>query len=192
MSTFNFLLAGGIKVYAIQHSDCATQTCSRRDLYRISLVTGSGHVQFREPTMLVKSPALVMSNASTIFSWIASDCAASAFTCVFNQSLIRLEPFHWLRKSNLFSADRPHVYPLTSNQLRFVESAFHSMISAQQSGYAFRRELLMDQVCVLLHHAMHWKPLKGCEEVESMYHTSCELVLDKFQFPSEAKVFYFN
>jgi len=191
MSDFNTLHTDGIKVYSVESRGNVLQTCSRRDLYKISLLSGTGFVHFGEQIIPINSPVLLVSEPGTTCTWKLRTNDTLQYTCVFTRKFLTAQCFHWLNPCNLFSPGHPHVYNLDEEQSHFIGSIFRKMISSQSSVYPFKHELIQDQICVLLHTALRMKPSEDFAAT-AMFPVSRHIVLAGMQFPPEAQVLHFN
>jgi len=194
MSDFNALLhTDGIKVYSIENQVNVLKTYSRRDLYKIFLLSGPCFVQNGDQAIPINSTVLLFSVPGTGCTWKLKPTDTPSYRCVFTRKFLTSPCFRWLNQCNLFFPDNPCVYYLNDDESHFIGSIFHEMISAQDSTYPFKRELIRDQISVLLHTALSMKPSENYFDFSSIIVPSSRHVgLVEMRFLSEVQVLYFN
>jgi AraC family transcriptional regulator, transcriptional activator of pobA len=194
MSDFNTLPRNnGIKVYAIESNGDILQTSSRRDLYKISLFSGTGFVRYGDRTYAISSPVLMLTEPGATYEWRFETNDIPSYTCVLNRQFLEMHCVRWFNHTNFFSSANPQLYHLDVREARFIDSIFHKMVSAQNSVYTFKCELIRDQILVLLHTALSMKHSENYDDsMPALKPVSRHVEFVEMQLPLQAQELHFN
>lgn len=161
---------------------------SRRDFYKISLILGTGRLEYATKTVTVDRPALVFTNPLIPFAW-ENTSEPAGYYCLFTDTFLdgqhRSEP---LQESPLFKIGGSPVFFLTDEQVASVGEIFDKMLAETASDYVYKQDLLRSYVNLLLHEALKMKPHDGYVKPTNAAHriTSLFLELLERQFPIDS------
>ena len=161
---------------------------SRRDFYKISLILGTGRLEYADKTAVVDRPALVFTNPLIPYAW-ESTSEPAGYYCLFMEPFLdgphRSEP---LQASPLFKLGGSPVFFLTDEQVTFISAIFDKMLAETASDYAYKQDLLRSYVNLLLHEALKMTPHDGYAKPTNAAHriTSLFLELLERQFPIDS------
>ncbi len=188
------LRTNGIMVYSVEGCGNVFLTYSRRAFYKISLLSGTGIVNYEDRSIKINGSVLLITKPGRCCKWRLLTTNAPSYTCVITREFLTSRCFNWVNRCNLFSLNDPEVYNLSYEESRFLGTIFQKMIGSQHSVYPFRSELVQDQICVLLHTALSMKPSEDFVDSASttIIPMSQHVELAEMQFPSEVQVLHFN
>ena len=138
----------------------ATTEYSRKDFYKISLITGHATYHYRDRAYLLEPGdcALVFTNPETPYRWDVHSGTCSGYACLFTADFL---PFHThLRPDSwsVFDADRQSVFRLPAPEKEQYRALFQKMITEQASSYIGKYDLLFLYVLECIHQALKLQP----------------------------------
>lgn len=137
-------------------SVAATAVYTRKDFYKISLITGhaSYHYQGRSHLIAPGDCALVFTNAEVPYKWEVHSGHCSGYSCMFTADFL---PLHTHRRPGdwaVFDAYSPSVYNLDPQQQLEFTQLFKKMLAEQSSTYKHKYDLQFLYVLECIHNAM--------------------------------------
>jgi AraC-like DNA-binding protein len=151
--------SGYFQVYDVESFCARALTHNRRDFYKISLLTGPGQFHYADRSVLIDRPALVFSNPLVPYSWEGDLAAQSGYFCLFTEDFLLLNARGaGLQESALFKIGSDPVFFLDDAQLGSVRHLFQQLLTAQESTYPYKQDLLRTYVNLLLHEALQMQP----------------------------------
>ena len=194
MSDFNTQLqTDGTRIYSLENLGSFCQTHSRKDLYKISLLSGTGMVNYRDRSIAINGPVLLITNPGSMCTLNLLISQIPFYTCVISRKFLKSHCFNWVNQCGLFCSDEPQVYRLSAAELRFLGSIFQNMIGSQNSAYPLKSELIQEQICVLLHTAFSMTSSDDSVDRKSVLVASSRIgLLVEMQFPPEGQILHFN
>lgn len=181
--------AGHFDVFE-RNGNCSLNTAPyiRKEFYKITLMIGKGVLNYPQKTFVVDSPALLINNPVTPYSWVTTSAEQSGYFCVFTENFIRTStaPF----KDSLLSRvqDVP-VILLNETQVKDISLIFKKMIDLKDDNYPFKNDLLQNYIELLIHHALKMQPKDPNENLNNaaarIKNLFFELLED--QFPRHTK-----
>lgn len=135
---------------------------ARRDFYKISLVIGTGTVNYAEKWIAIDRPALIFSNPLVPYSWEALSSDQEGWFCLFTEAFIQSrENKETLNDSPLFKAGGDHIFFLSPAQVEEISSIFRKMIVELGSDYVHKYDLLRNYLHLLIHEGIKMQPAEG-------------------------------
>jgi len=129
---------------------------SRRDYFKIMLVTGAYRMHYADQVVEIQKQALVFSNPQIPYSCEFTDQISSGFFCVFTPAFFH--QFGNLNQYTVFQPGSPHVFELADNQVDKITGIFKTMFEEISSDYIHKYDVLRNLVFELLHFAMKTQP----------------------------------
>lgn len=138
----------------------ATTIYSRKDFYKISLITGDATYYYREKTHLVipGDCVLVVTNRETPYRWQIHSGACSGYSCMFTEDFLPLHTYLRPADMAVFNDDAYSFLKLGQQDKIVFEALFQKMIAEQASGYEHKYQLLFLYVLECIHTALKLKP----------------------------------
>ncbi|RZK31865.1 MAG: AraC family transcriptional regulator [Hymenobacter sp.] len=131
---------------------------SRRDFYKISLVTGTGRLSYATRAILLDRPALLFSNPLVPYSWEPISVEQGGYFCLFTEGFLSPDRSVSLQESPLFKVNSDPVYFVNDEQFDTFSHLFRKMATEMESGYVYKQDLLRTYVQLLLHEALKMQP----------------------------------
>src|SRR5882724_9444562 len=111
----------------------------RRDFYKVSLILGTGRLQYAGKWIDLNSPALLFSNPVIPYSWEAGSAEQKGWYCLFTESFLHpVEKKETLQNSPLFSTGEMPAFFVNARQQEEISGIFQKMMEEMTSGYAHK------------------------------------------------------
>jgi AraC family transcriptional activator of pobA len=133
---------------------------TRRDFYKIALVTGNGKMIYADREVLINRPALVFSSPSVTSSWESGPGPQGGWFCLFTQAFIdSYEHKSTLQDFPLFKTGGSHIVFLDDAQLAFLSATLTKMMEEMDSDYINKYDLLRNYLRIIMHEALKITPV---------------------------------
>jgi AraC family transcriptional activator of pobA len=138
----------------------ARASYSRKDFYKISLVTGntSYFYQGTEYRLNGNEWALVFTNHEVPYRWEVHEGICNGFACMFTEDFLplhtHLRPADWA----VFNGNARSVFKLNESDEALFTDLFQKMLHEQTSTYAHKYDLLFLYVLECIHGALKLQP----------------------------------
>jgi AraC family transcriptional activator of pobA len=139
---------------------------SRKDFYKITLVTGRSKYHFADKTIELRGNALFFANPLVPYDWEPLDEAQTGFFCIFTEAFLQRLGGTPPQELPMFRPGGQPVYFLTDAQAAALGPLFEKMTAELDSDYAYKYDLLRTYVLELLHSALKLQP------ATTLYHDS--------------------
>ncbi|HEX8426333.1 helix-turn-helix transcriptional regulator [Hymenobacter sp.] len=139
---------------------------SRKDFYKITLVTGRSNYHFADKTVEVRGNALLFANPMVPYHWEPLDEQQTGFFCIFTEAFLQRHLHAGALDLPMFKPGGQPLYSLNDAQLAACKQLFEKMFVEIESNYAFKYDLLRAYVFELVHSAMKLQP------AATLYHDS--------------------
>ncbi|CAN5292265.1 response regulator transcription factor [soil metagenome] len=160
---------------------------SRRDYFKISLVSGRSTIQYAQTTIQVEESALVFTNPLIPYRWQPQDEPQTGFVCLFTESFF--QQFLPIKAYPVFQHPDQSVIPLTEEKRRQFTELFLSIQRELASEYAFKDDSVRSQILNLIHQAQKGQPARGTVALDHIASERMTLLfadLLERQFPIES------
>ncbi|MBO9153318.1 helix-turn-helix domain-containing protein [Chitinophaga sp. GCM10012297] len=132
---------------------------SRKDFYKVALVSGRNRYFFADKTIDVEEHALMFANPQVPYQCEPLDERQSGYFCIFTDAF-----FHHFNSSRLaeFPLFRPGGQPvvfLPQSQVGAVKELFEKMLAEIHSDYQYKYDLLRNYAMELIHMGMKLQPI---------------------------------
>ena len=131
---------------------------SRRDFYKIMLVTGTGRLNYATRAVLLDRPALVFTNPLIPYSWEPLSEEQGGYFCLFSEDFFSPDRSISLQESPLFKLHSDPVFFVTEEQFGTFSNLFQKMLAEMDSSYVYKLDLMRTYVQLLLHEALKMQP----------------------------------
>lgn len=131
---------------------------SRRDFYKIALITGTGRVNYATRAVLLDRPALMFSNPLVPYAWEPISTEQGGYFCLFTEGFLSPDRSVSLQESPLFKLHSDPIYFVTDEQFATLSELFRKMLAEITSSYVHKQDLLRIYVQLLQHEALKMQP----------------------------------
>lgn len=180
---------GQFLVAAIGENKCTLESYTRRDFYKISLVThGWPPCELRYGSLaaiVVDRPALVMLNPLVPHSWIVPErtIPTEGYFCVFDDAFTRTSTQVNGLVKRLITAQQPPVYFPDEAGLGFLTGLFARMRLEADSHYPDKDDLFRSYLSLIFHEALQVRQTENIEEAGLSRIATAFISLLRRQFP---------
>lgn len=159
-------------------SMAATTIYSRKDFYKISLITGRSayYYQDRKYDFEDGQYALVFTNSEIPYRWEVHNGSCSGYSCMFTEDFLPMHTYQRPADWAVFNAGSQSVFRLGEQEKQVFEALFLKMLAEQGSAYQNKYDLLFLYVLECIHGALKLQP-----ESESRTHTAATRLTDSFK-----------
>ena len=139
---------------------------SRKDFYKITLVSGNSNYLFADKTIELRGHALFFGNPLVPYDWEPLDAHQTGFFCIFTEAFLQRQLGTPVQELPMFRPGGQPVYLLDETQVAPLGQLFEKMMAELQADYAYKYDLLRTHVLELLHTTLKLQP------ATSLYHNS--------------------
>jgi AraC family transcriptional activator of pobA len=152
-------LTSPFNVFETRQYACSPMPYSRRDFYKISLLTGQSRLIYADKGIEIDRPALVFSNPLVPYSFEGISEIQGGYFCLFTEQFIKAndrDPA--LCESPLFKIGKDPVYFVNPQQQDFITAIFQNMQREFSTDYIHKYDLIKNYISLILHEAMKMQP----------------------------------
>ncbi|MFD1257479.1 helix-turn-helix domain-containing protein [Mucilaginibacter terrae] len=133
-------------------------TYSRRDFYKISLMSGSGRIHYADKSIEIEGTTLMFFNPQVPYTFESFSDDRRGFFCIFSKSFFTDKVRGGISDLPMFAPGGKPAYSLNNEQYGQVANVFERMLGEIGSDYAFKYDLLRNYVTELTHFALKSRP----------------------------------
>jgi AraC family transcriptional activator of pobA len=178
----------GFKVHEIAGTATGPHANSRRDFYKIVLVTGEMTICYGDQTIEMTGTFLFFANPHVTHSVVRSSTERKGYACMFTEAFVAgRERAGILQNSPLFRSGGTPAIPLNGEQAAFMTGIYQKMLSVHASDYDYKDELLRSCIELIIHEALRIQPQNALKEKNAATRiTWLFMELLERQFPIES------
>ncbi|RYF70003.1 MAG: AraC family transcriptional regulator [Cytophagaceae bacterium] len=179
----------GFAVYEVDTTVSRVPTYSRRDFYKICLITGKTRIYYADRAVELDGTFLFFANPHIPYSSEVLTTKQTGYACLFTESFLKShERSESLLQSPLFKIGELPAFLLEPEQAAFIGALFQKMMAEQNTDYAYKDELIRNYINLIIHETLKLKPSNSFVEHKnaSSRITSLFLELLERQFPIES------
>lgn len=185
----NELKLKGFKAFQFEDASKASRVYSRKDFYKICMVTGQNIVHFADRSYEFKGTTLFFANPRVPYSWETKSKTHYGYACLFSDTFFKAtDKSSSLQQSQLFKVGGTPVFSISPEKQELLNGIFRNMVAEHDSGYAHKDDLIRNYINVILHEAMKLQPSENLEGAKNAAQriTNVFLELLERQFPIES------
>lgn len=159
---------------------------SRKDFFKISLITGKNRVHYADKVIEIEKQVLLFANPNIPYSWEQLEDKQAGYFCVFTDAFFH--QFGNLKEYPVFKPGGMPIYTLTDEQVKTISLIYERMFTEIESDYTYKYDVLRNLVFELIHSAMKMQPVSSSADHHSNASgriSSLFLELLERQFPIE-------
>jgi len=179
----------GFKSYEIGGKDSIVRTYSRKDFYKICMVSGKSIIHYADRGIEIEGTTLFFGNPHIPYSWEIVSEDQQGYTCLFKEDFLKgHERSDSLQESPLFRIGGTPIFHLSKQQREEIAGIFRKMIGEQDSSYVFKDDLIRNYINLLIHEALKMQPSENFFKHKNANSRISSLFLDLLerQFPVES------
>lgn len=132
---------------------------SRRNFFKISLVTGLSKIHYADRCIEVLDSALVFTNPMLPYYWERISEHHSGFVCIFTEAFFH--HFGSIKDYPVFQRADAAVIALSPELLHTFSVRFHRIYNELQNDYPYKYDLIRSLLTEVIHSAQQLQPITG-------------------------------
>jgi AraC family transcriptional regulator, transcriptional activator of pobA len=191
--TTNSLRQNGFTTYIVESHGAPIQYQGRDAFYKMLFIFGIGEIEYGDTVYHINGPVLWFTNPAVSWRLSLSKAHHPTYVCAFSNGFLDSGCLSWSEHCESYFESTP-VLHLSVEQETFVRAIFCRMVDEQQSAYAFKEELIQNQLCVLKHMALRMTAAREsvCSGLSASPSCAVLLELVELGFPAAAQALHFN
>lgn len=134
-------------------------TYSRRNFYKVSLVSGHSKIHYADHSIEILDNVLVFTNPMIPFLWERISEKHSGYVCIFTEAFFN--KFGNIKEYPVFQSADTGVIPLATDNVLQYDELFSRMFKELQGDYAYKYDLLRNLLMEVIHGAQKMQPASG-------------------------------
>jgi AraC family transcriptional regulator, transcriptional activator of pobA len=178
----------GFSIHEIENTANPLPYYSRRDFYKICIVTGKNLIQYADREIEIDGTFLFFGNPHIPYSSQVLSEKQTGYGCLFTEDFIKgHERSESLQQSPLFKIGGTPVLSVTNGQAAFITMIFQKMQSEQTTEYMFKAELIRNYIFLIIHEALKLQPIDNFVKHKNAHSRVATFFLELLerQFPVE-------
>jgi AraC family transcriptional activator of pobA len=179
----------GFKVYAVDRPCTTKPHYSRRDYYKVMLLTTQARLHYGHQSWELDGTYLLFFNPHIPYSLEMRADYRHGYICLFTEEFITaLNRSDSLPQSPLFKIGSAPLFRLPAEQVPFMSGIFQKMLMAQAADYPFKGELIRTYLQLAIHEALQLQPAEAFVQHHTAAARLAALFLELLeqQFPIES------
>ncbi|AEW00172.1 transcriptional regulator [Niastella koreensis] len=132
---------------------------SRRDYYKVTLILGTGRLDYANQSFNIDRPALVFSNPMIPYNWDPHSTNQQGWFCIFNQAFIQQRE-GLLNDLPMFRIDTDKVFFPDADSVDEIAAFFKAMMRENVENYVHKYDILRNYLHLIVHHALKMQPTR--------------------------------
>jgi AraC family transcriptional regulator, transcriptional activator of pobA len=131
---------------------------NRRDFYKVSLIVGTGNLNYADKAIEINKNAMLFSNPNVPYSWEPISKKQEGFFCLFTNEFITNNRNINLIEHPLFKVGGEPVYFIDEEQTKALSYIFEKMLDEIKTDYIYKYDLLRNYLDIIIHEALKLQP----------------------------------
>jgi AraC-like DNA-binding protein len=180
----------GFKLYEVNQPQQTPLLYSRRDYYKVSIMTTRCVIHYANRSMELDGTYLFFSNPHIPYSMELLTDQHRGYACLFSEEFVKggAERSESLQQSPLFQLGGTPVFQLNETQATYLTGIFQKMQAEEATDYPFKGELIRTYLQLLIHETLHMQPYENSFQPKNAYARITSLFLELLErmFPVES------
>jgi AraC-like DNA-binding protein len=180
----------GFKLYEVNQPQQTPLLYSRRDYYKVSIMTTRCVIHYANRSMELDGTYLFFSNPHIPYSMELLTDQHWGYACLFSEEFVKGggERSESLQQSPLFQLGGTPVFQLNETQATYLTGIFQKMQAEEATDYPFKGELIRTYLQLLIHETLHMQPYENSFQPKNAYARITSLFLELLErmFPVES------
>ncbi len=179
----------GFKAYTADSNPAPALVYSRKDFYKICLLSGKSFVSYADRSFNIDGCSLFFGTPHIPYSWDVLSENQTGYACLFTESFLKgHDRSESLQESPFFKIGGSPIFNLDQTQRDTLAAVFQKMIAEQDSDYAFKDDLIRTYIQLIIHEALKMQPSSNIIKPRNAHTriTSLFFELLERQFPVES------
>lgn len=155
----NDLKLKGFKVYEIETAVSPVPKYSRRDFYKICMITGKTLIHYADKGIELDDTFLFFANPHIPYSSEVLCAEQTGYACLFTEAFLKTnDRSESLQQSPLFKLGGTPLFVLDQEQREFLSTIYKKMLKEQDTDYIYKDELIRNYINLIIHEALKLQP----------------------------------
>ncbi len=133
---------------------------SRRDFYKISIMTGKHLYHYGDKTLEISGSTLMFFNPSVPYILEQLSDKPTGFFCIFKESFFTEHLRTRIKDLPMFMPGNKPSYALNQQQSKDVGHVFQKMLGEIGSDYQYKYDLIRNYIMEIVHYALKIQPVE--------------------------------
>lgn len=152
----------GFKVYEVDTAVSPVPAYSRRDFYKICLITGRTNIHYADKSVELDDTFLFFANPHIPYSSEVLTPNQTGYACLFTEELLKAgDRSESLQQSPLFKVDGTPIFVLNAEQKARMTAIYQQMLAEQSTDYVFKQDLIRSYLSLIIHEALRMQPAEN-------------------------------
>lgn len=130
---------------------------ARRDYYKVTLILGTGALDYANQSIYIDRPALVFSNPMIPYNWNPHSTDQQGWFCIFNLAFAQ-QRGGLLTDLPMFQIDTDKVFFPDADSVNEIAGFFKAMMRENMENYVHKYDILRSYLHLIVHHALKMQP----------------------------------
>ena len=150
-------------INVFERASCINATpFARRDYYKVTLILGTGKLDYANQSVFIDRPALVFSNPMIPYNWNPQSTDQQGWFCIFNLAFIQQRD-GLLTDLPMFQIDTDKVFFPEAESVGEIAGFFKAMMKENMQNYIHKDDILRNYLHLIVHHAIKIQPTRNYE-----------------------------
>jgi len=132
---------------------------SRRDYYKIWIISGEGHLHYANKTIHIDKPAIVFSNPLVPYSFESAGPWGTGYMCIFTDDFFKNGGRQDILQLPPFKVGQNAVFFPTESQLVHIQELYEKMLEEINLEYQHKYDILRNYVSLLIYEVLKMEPV---------------------------------
>ncbi|GAB3800583.1 response regulator transcription factor [Spirosoma humi] len=147
------------RIEAVLSPDHKQANYSRRNFFKISLITGENRISYADKTFTIQGTSLVFTNPMVPYLWERITEEQTGYICIFTEAF--LNRMGEVKKFPVFQHTELGVLMLSESDAVFFRSLFGRMEEELLGGYTYKYDLIRNLLMEVIHGAQKRHPVEA-------------------------------
>lgn len=188
MRSEQIIKSKGINIHCTDHTDEIIKTYSRKDFYKVCLYVGEAMIEYANKGIKINGITLFFGTPHIPYSW-EDIHKEKAYSALFTEDFLKTNNnSESLQQSPLFKIGGTPIFHLTEEQSKPIIEIFEKMITAYDTDYIYKNDLIRNYINLVIHEALQLKPSDNYAKHNNASERVSALFLELLerQFPIES------
>lgn len=151
-------------INVFERASCINATpFARRDYYKVTLILGTGKLDYANQSVYIDRPALVFSNPMIPYNWNPHSTDQQGWFCIFNLAFVQQRD-GLLTDLPMFQIDTDKVFFPDAESVDEIAGFFKAMMKENMKNYVHKDDILRNYLHLIVHHALKIQPTRNYEK----------------------------
>lgn len=178
----------GINIHCTGYTDEIIKTYSRKDFHKVCLYAGEAMIEYADKAIHINGITLFFGTPHIPYSW-EDITKEKAYSALFTEEFLKTNNYsESLQQSPLFKIGGTPIFHLTENQSKPIIEIFEKMITAYDTDYIYKNDLIRNYINLIIHEALQMQPSANYTKHKNASERVASLFLELLerQFPIES------